>query len=301
MAVNCSYIFAQPISSWDEFSVAVESNAVELDVSADLNYDNTSETLKAHNALKINWNGFGLSTYTIAPGSLLTVFSSDKSLEMVGAGQIQYDEVSGNIIDYIGGIQTRISVEGSAQDPNSPCIVSFDHMVFQNSKDLSDYGGAFSYIENTTGLDNIPYNEISIGNSVFANNFARAYGGAIFIDRSIKTTISNSLFEGNSTEESGGALLISRSWKTTIKDTDFINNSATSFGGAIYLAHLYPPPIGRSLRPAIPRENMKFVTPMILTISAENKDILFDQNSAAHGSDIYINMGDFVEGSKLYT
>lgn len=301
LAVNCSYIFAQPISSWDEFSAAVDSNAVELDVNADLNYDNTSETLKAHNALKINWNGFGLNTYPIAPGSLLTVFSSDKSLEMFGAGQIEYDEVSGNIIDYTGGIQTRISVEGNAQDPNSPCIVSFDHMVFQNSQDLSDHGGAFSYIESTTGLDNIPYNEISISNSVFANNFARAYGGAIFIDRSIKTTISNSLFEGNSTEESGGALLISRSWKTTIKDTNFINNSATSFGGAIYLAHLYPSPIGSSLRPAIPRENKKFVTPMILTISAENKDVLFDQNSAAYGSDIYINMGDFVEGSTLYT
>ena len=301
LAVNCSYIFAQPISSWDEFSAAVDSNAVELDVNADLNYDNTSETLKAHNALKINWNGFGLNTYPIAPGSLLTVFSSDKSLEMFGAGQIEYDEVSGTIIDYTGGIQTRISVEGSAQDPNSPCIVSFDHMVFQNSQDLSDHGGAFSYIESTTGLDNIPYNEISISNSVFANNFARAYGGAIFIDRSIKTTISNSLFEGNSTEVSGGALLISRSWKTTIKDTNFINNSATSFGGAIYLAHLYPSPIGSSLRPAIPRENKKFVTPMILTISAENKDVLFDQNSAAYGSDIYINMGDFVEGSKLYT
>lgn len=305
LAVNCSCIFAQPISSWNEFSAAVESNAVEIDVSADLNFDNTSETLEAHNALKINWNGFGLETYPITPGSLLTVFSSDKSLEMVGAGSIKFDETNGNIIEYSGGIQTRIAVEGGAQDPDLPCIVSLNRMVFQNSKNLSDHGGAFSYIESTTGSDKSAYNEILVTDSVFANNFARAYGGAIYLDRAIKTNISNSLFEANSTGANGGALLITRSWQTIIKDTNFINNSASTSGGAIYLAHLYPQPIGTSLSSVIPKEiidgSKKYVTPMILTIAAENKDVLFDQNSATHGSDIYINMGDFVVGKKLYT
>lgn len=293
--LESSALAAQPVADWDEFKEAVNVEAGNLEPLTVGNDMRASTQLSTPEVLTIDWGNKSLTGVT-PPGNLFTALTTKKSLAMANAGTILLAEATGAIASFSGGIQTRIAVSGPAQDAADPTLVKLERMVFQKAQNLSDFGGAFSYAESTSGLGKTPYNEISISESVFADNFARAYGGAAFIDRAVSTTIEGSLFQNNSTNNNGGALLITRSWKTTLIDTDFIGNQAGISGGAIFVSHLYPSAIGLSLRSAIPRieiNGYKRHAPISLTIAAREKDVLFDGNSAQFGSDIYLDLGDF--------
>ena len=304
--LESSALAAQPVSDWDEFKEAVNVEAGNLEPLTVGNDMRASTQLSTPEVLTIDWGNKSLTGVT-PPGNLFTALTTKKSLAMANAGTILLAEATGAIASFSGGIQTRIAVSGPAQDAADPTLVKLERMVFQKAQNLSDFGGAFSYAESTSGLGKTPYNEISISESVFADNFARAYGGAAFIDRAVSTTIDSSLFQNNSTNNNGGALLITRSWKTTLIDTDFIGNQAGISGGAIFVSYLFPAAIGASLSSVIPQNEIinghPARSPMSLTIAAREKDVLFDGNSAPLGSDIYLQLGEFTNRKyeKLYT
>ena len=108
--------------------------------------------------------------------------------------------------------------------------------------------------------------KVSISNSNFDGNSSGTYGGAIGTrinasSNDSSLSVENSNFTGNSANADGGA--IAAFIDTTVKDTSFVNNSAGGNGGAIYA-----------------KEN--------LSVSADQKDVIFSGNSAADGGDIYM-------------
>lgn len=300
--LESSALAAQPVADWDEFTSAVNVEAETLETIVVGNDMRASTQLSASGALTIDWGSTSL-TGMKPPGSLFTALTTRKSLAMANAGTILFDEATGAITSYSGGIQTRIAVSGPAQDAADPTLVKLERMVFQKAQNLSDFGGAFSYAESTQGSGRTAYNSVSISKSVFADNSARAYGGGVFIDRAVSTTIEESLFQNNATNVNGGALFVTRSWKTSLVDTNFIGNQAESSGGAIFVSHIYPAAIGATLRPSSPLEviegHSRYV-PMNITIAARGKDVLFEGNSAPLGSDIYLLLGEFTNGGNKY-
>ena len=74
---------------------------------------------------------------------------------------------------------------------------------------------------------------VNATNSVFRNNYAPAYGGAIFCWDVSKTHIRDSIFENNTSNHYGGA--VSAAVGLEIINSLFTDNSATHYGGAITL------------------------------------------------------------------
>ncbi|MDR0822479.1 MAG: hypothetical protein LBN20_01700, partial [Endomicrobium sp.] len=97
-------------------------------------------------------------------------------------------------------------------------------------------------------------------------------GGAIHIDGGASLNISSSivLFSFNSSPENGGALYFNGAGASTISG-HFIGNSADINGGALYAK-------GRSSSSISD-----------ITISADIRDTLFENNKAVHGQDIYLD------------
>ncbi|MDR1168571.1 MAG: hypothetical protein LBK53_06775 [Heliobacteriaceae bacterium] len=117
------------------------------------------------------------------------------------------------------------------------------------------YGGAIAIDADNTV-------DVTIGgNAVFSNNTA-AYGGAIAnLSTNALNLGQNTTFDGNSAATAGGAIFAASDLEIT--NTNFTNNSAGLAGGAIYAG-------GN------------------LSITADGADVIFDGNSAADGSDIYM-------------
>jgi len=154
------------------------------------------------------------------------------------------------------------------------------HSIYDTTKAKLDIlNSTFSgNTANTTGgaIDNYfqgsdKHNDsVYVYNSKFINNTA-TNGGAIFNHKSGETdagsdgaiVIENADFANNTAKENGGAIF-NETENLTVTDANFVNNSATDKGGAIFA-----------------NGN--------LTVNSENKNIVFDGNSAADGGDIYMN------------
>lgn len=79
------------------------------------------------------------------------------------------------------------------------------------------------------------YSRIDIQNSTFENNNAQ-YGGAIYISGNGVLNVQDSIFKDNCAYHFGGAITAEKNANITIKKSKFINDYSTSdVGGAIYL------------------------------------------------------------------
>ena len=133
--------------------------------------------------------------------------------------------------------------------------------------------------------------ETNIESSSFDGNYSNVSGGAIIANDTSGLRINNSAFANNKADVNGGA--IASGWdvnqngdslaealadsytpdKIEITDTDFANNSAGKYGGAIYYSN----------------GNKDTTKNPSLTIKAENQDVVFTNNKAEKGGDIYLN------------
>ena len=124
-----------------------------------------------------------------------------------------YGDIDGGAL-YISGVNNTIK-----------------NSIFENNSALGDsnpYGGAISgYFENST-----------MNNLTFINNFANKSGGALFV-YSFGSIFEDSTFENNradGSDSNGGAFYIDSAEDTTFRNLTFTNNSAIT-GGAMYISY----------------------------------------------------------------
>ncbi len=104
---------------------------------------------------------------------------------------------------------------------NANAYVNVDNCTFKNN--YAVYGGAI-YI----GAGNL-----NVSNSLFFNNYAYNYGGAIACDYASNISVSKSKFyNSRSQEDAGGSIYIRQASKFTADHIDISNSSAT-FGSAL--------------------------------------------------------------------
>ena len=110
---------------------------------------------------------------------------------------------------------------------------SDEHIVFQTS-DATDYWYGFEFINVATSNDSSIFEYCEFRES-FAENADdnNKNGGAIFINQSNKIRVSNSLFENNIANNFGGAIYGNNTDVKIINNT-ISNNSADWYGGGIY-------------------------------------------------------------------
>ena len=117
-----------------------------------------------------------------------------------------------------------------------------ENSIFENGKGYTED----SYGNNFGGAIYTPYDtyaayygygtnhELSLTNCTFRNNYAE-YGGAIFMDTGY-LSVYDTLFINNSAYNYGGAIALEYNIKSTISGSSFINDSSINdAGGAIYL------------------------------------------------------------------
>jgi len=124
--------------------------------------------------------------------------------------------------------------------------ITIEDSVFEGNSaraDSASSGGGAIYM-----AGEFSHGKGSISGSVFRNNEARNYGGAIYQSTSNSLSIEDTIFEGNSVvaassehgtgtlaEAHGGAMALDRSTAITVSQTTFRDNDATSRGGGIYV------------------------------------------------------------------
>ena len=143
-------------------------------------------------------------------------------------------------------------INGYAGGQDGAAIYNIGSIDIINCSFHSNYadkeGGAistynFAKIENCTfdsngagdrgGAIYCAYGDVNITNSVFTNNRAYTYGGAISILSDAETVISNSTFTGNVAETERGGAIRNNGGKLTIIQSNFNENEAHNLGGAV--------------------------------------------------------------------
>ena len=269
---------AADIGTWTDLATSYESGEREFVLTNNLS---ASNTFTSDDSSKIDLGGFAISAETPEAEKAQLFFRQSASV------------VNGTISGFHDG---AIVVQGSAMTNQVDVVLR--NLRFEENTTTANAGGAFHYVEDTRGQNQVAKNNVRIENSQFYGN-AAAFGGAVFIDRSSQSQIVNAHFDGNQANASGGALVFARSNNIVIQDTSFLNNSAEQEGGAIYIGLNTPNEIqfggGQGLAPSIPFVSQgwdnEYTDDLQISIEAVNKDVLFSGNSAERGSDIFILHG----------
>lgn len=201
-----------------------------------------------------------------------STFSSNKS-----EGEIVIDsEKAGNSVIPNGGAITSkgsLTINNSTFTNNSNNITVKDDDKEAVEVIQSAIGGGALLVSDTA----------TITNSSFAGNSTNYSGGAILTNGSTKLSVNNGAFSNNSAGINGGAIsagadnvaasILAPTANVEIKDTDFANNTAGKYGGAIYYSN----------------GNTNTTDNPTLTINAQKQDVVFTNNKAEKGGDIYLN------------
>ena len=140
---------------------------------------------------------------------------------------------------YNATIQNNSSTDlgGAIYMPNSTAAITYigaandvvePYVVFSGNSGGDDGGAIYAR------------NILNIENTLFENNSAKGYGGAI-IAQTVRMTLKNVTFRGNSATSYGGALYVSGSngkeqIELTAENVTIENNTSNSYAGAMYLA-----------------------------------------------------------------
>ena len=201
-----------------------------------------------------------------------STFSSNKS-----EGEIVIDsEKAGNSVIPNGG---AITSKGSLTINNSTFTNNSNNITVKD-----DDKEAVEIIQSAIGGGALLVSDTAtITNSSFAGNSTNYSGGAILTNGSTKLSVNNGAFSNNSAGINGGAIsagadnvaasILAPTANVEIKDTDFANNTAGKYGGAIYYSN----------------GNTNTTDNPTLTINAQKQDVVFTNNKAEKGGDIYLN------------
>ena len=201
-----------------------------------------------------------------------STFSSNKS---EGELVIDSKKAENSVIPNGGAITSKgaLTINNSTFTNNSNNITVKDDDKEAVEVIQSAIGGGALLVSDTA----------TITNSSFAGNSTNYSGGAILTNGSTKLSVNNGAFSNNSAGINGGAIsagadnvaasILAPTANVEITDTDFANNTAGKFGGAIYYSN----------------GNTNTKDNPTLTINAQKQDVVFTNNKAEKGGDIYLN------------
>lgn len=161
---------------------------------------------------------------------------------------------------------------GAINSINYGDVVSLNNCTFINTN--AEYGGAL-YVGNCA---------LNIRDTLFINNYATLYGGAIYCDSKTEITIKKSKFLNVNSKNAGGAVYVYESENFTGSDLEFIN-CTSGFGGAITLLNSFTDLNNVTAK----NNNAKYFGGAIYSMyrSLSIVDSLFDNNSALNGGAVY--------------
>lgn len=201
-----------------------------------------------------------------------STFSSNKS---EGELVIDSEKAENSVIPNGGAITSKgaLTINNSTFTNNSNNITVKDDDKEAVEVIQSAIGGGALVVSDTA----------MITDSSFAGNSTNYSGGAILTNGSPKLLVNNGAFANNSAGINGGAIsagadnvaasILAPTANVEIKDTDFANNTAGKYGGAIYYSN----------------GNTNTTDNPTLTINAQKQDVVFTNNKAEKGGDIYLN------------
>lgn len=201
-----------------------------------------------------------------------STFSSNKS---EGELVIDSEKAENSVIPNGGAITSKgtLTINNSTFTNNSNNITVKDDDKEAVEVIQSAIGGGALVVSDTA----------MITDSSFAGNSTNYSGGAILTNGSPKLSVNNGAFANNSAGINGGAIsagadnvaasILAPTANVEITDTDFANNTAGKFGGAIYYSN----------------GNTNTKDNPTLTINAQKQDVVFTNNKAEKGGDIYLN------------
>lgn len=281
-----SPVWAIDINSWEELSNSVLEGETDFVLQQNVI---VSSPLDANSPLSIDGQGHSLTPDVLLTpdGDSALVFNDSLTLKNIGQWEIDPTtlKIAEGYVDGVSNFEDRaILVTGSTANEKFVSIQVSDVLFSNNTSNA--HGSAFNYVERTnTGAAYLSANNQLIFNHVaFLNNLSGSHGGAVVLDRVDNITIENSLFQDNKSEANcGGGLAITRSGDIQIIDTSFIGNqvdNTISYGGGLYVGDMGI--IGMTL-PNVKSGSLR------IDILAKNADVLFSQNAANRGSDIFID------------
>lgn len=224
-------------------------------------------------------------------GAIYSSKSQYAELKIADSSFVENTALSAGAVDAMGktSISNTTFTNNSATDPSgdgggalflgSESKTSLNNVTFDGNNSAT-WGGAIATRRIDEGNNSAA--TLDINQATFTNNSAVKDGGAIynsFYNSSANAgfvSIKNAVFDNNSTQGNGGAIYNAAAdaagnvSELILTDSSFTNNSAAGNGGAIFAS-------GDA------------------TINATGADVVFANNSADDGADIYMNTA----GSKL--
>jgi hypothetical protein len=176
---------------------------------------------------------------TIEAGVTVRFVTPGADLIITGLGQLTSDGTSGNHIrftadadnDGIYGETGETWGHISLQNMGSAGASSITYSIIEfGRKD-----GALNTVESVGGGLFTDFNNITISDNTFQNNYA-LFGGAIFVNISRNPSISRCIFRDNSVREAGGAIYLHNSSSSVVTNCIFDGNyskgqSASNYSG----------------------------------------------------------------------
>ena len=170
-------------------------------------------------------------------------------------------EFTGNKAGYAGG-----AISSGATDSVTDLTNNFSVNI-TNSKFENNVTSVSEWVNYVVGSPNPPTEIVEIADE----KYIRGSGGAIFNGYGSVINIDNSSFNNNSSYHGGAIYNLSAD--LNIKDTSFIGNKAEVGGAILSSNHIFD-------------KDDKILT---ISITAENQNVEFKDNTATHGADIYLN------------
>ena len=170
-------------------------------------------------------------------------------------------EFTGNKAGYAGG-----AISSGATDSVTDLTNNFSVNI-TNSKFENNVTSVSEWVNYVVGSPNPPTEIVEIADE----KYIRGSGGAIFNGYGSVINIDNSSFNNNSSYHGGAIYNLSAD--LNIKDTSFIGNKAEVGGAILSSNHIFD-------------KDDKIPT---ISITAENQNVEFKDNTATHGADIYLN------------
>ncbi len=164
-----------------------------------------------------------------------------KDLEIVGIDGREETtiEITGPFAIEISGGESPIvsltgfTIQGNSEFGSSSAVIqrsgrlTIDECTLRNNGSSTENGGA---------IDAQSFDSLTINDTVFTNNEANNYGGAIYIDNGNSNALvqlSNTDFSGNNSSDIGGALYC-KDASILIRNSAFSNNKTFDVAGAFY-------------------------------------------------------------------
>ena|GEM_PF-391640 len=174
---------------------------------------------------------------TIEAGVTVVFISTGADLIITGLGQLTADGTPGNNIRFTAD-NNKNGIYGETGETWGH--ISFQSMGSAGASSITfciiEFGrkaGAINTLESVGGGLQVDFNNVTISDNTFRNNYA-LFGGAVFVNINRNPSITRCLFRNNSVREAGGGIYLYNSSSSIISNCIFDGNYSKGQSAANY-------------------------------------------------------------------